>query len=53
MQARVNRDSAVKEEFGREFCIRGYHVYKDIWDTVVAASLLSITAFAIACDDRL
>ena len=28
------------EEFEREFCIRGYYVYKDIWDAAVGKELL-------------
>ena len=28
------------EEFERAVCIRGYHVYKDIWDAAVGEELL-------------
>jgi len=51
------------EEFERACCIRGYHVYKDIWVAAVGGDLgtilLSLVAFttsmlarAIACGGK-
>ena len=27
------------EEFSMEWCIRGYHIYKDIWDVALGEEL--------------
>ena len=45
------------EEFGRDCCIRGYHVYKETWPAAIAYAPItfatSLFAAAIAREDRL
>ena len=35
----MQRSDPVMEETERDCCIRGYHVYKDIWEAAVGESL--------------
>ena len=38
-EARFPRDHEGMEEFVRVCCIRGYHVYRDVWEAAVGEGL--------------
>ena len=47
----VNVNQPIMEEFERPCCIRGYHVYQEVWTAAVGGPrflLLSVVAFAIS-----
>ena len=44
----VNVNQPIMEEFERPCCIRGYHVYQEVWTAVVGEELLLVRATFLA-----
>ena len=36
----MEKVTAIEEFFERKCCIRGYHVYKEVWEAVVGEALV-------------